>query len=403
MSKNIESQKKIKVLIFIRNYLPGYRSGGPVRSVANIVRSLSNEYQFYIVCLNRDHGISEPYPNIVRGKWCELDKAKLYYAAEEELNFNFYKKLLRDVGPDLIYLNSLFDRDFSIKPFLATKRGYEVPIVLAPRGELSLGALGLKAFRKRIFLALAKTIGLYKYVTWHASSEGEQERIQNIFSPDLSRIFLASNLPTITGDHLLKRRKESGVLRIVLAARVSPMKNTHAAIRIAGKLHGDVELDLWGPLEDAEYWKKCQNEIRLCRPNVKVHYRGGVPHEKLQTLLHEYDLLLLPTLGENFGHSIIEALSVGMPVVISDRTPWKNLKDAGVGADLPIENEAAFIKQLEDYLAMDETKFDMVRNSCRRFVALWAAESTNLDSYRNMFDRVTIFHVEDNLPVKNNH
>ena len=403
ISRNLDSQKKTKVLIFIRNYLPGFRSGGPVRSVANIVKALSSEYDFYVVCLNRDHGVSEPYPDLARGEWVDLGKTHVYYAADDELTFTFYRKIFRDIGPDFIYLNSLLDRNFSIKPFLAAGRGRKVPIILAPRGELSVGALGLKAFRKRVFMALIKAVKLYKYVTWHASSIGEQERILSIFSPAASQIFHASNLPTISNDHLSNREKRTGALRIVLAARISLMKNTHAAIRIAGKLQGDIELDLWGPLEDAEYWKKCQEQIRLCPPNVKVQYRGEATHEKLQKLLHEYDVFLLPTLGENFGHSIIEAMSLGMPVVISNRTPWKNLKDAGVGADLPIENEAAFIRQLEDYLDMDETRFGMVRNSCRQYAAKWAAESINLDSYRSMFKRVTIFGVDNNLAFKNHH
>jgi len=387
ISRNLDSQKKTKVLIFIRNYLPGFRSGGPVRSVANIVKALSSEYEFYVVCLNRDHGVSEPYPDLARGEWVDLGKTHVYYAADDELTFTFYRKIFRDIGPDFIYLNSLLDRNFSIKPFLAAGRGRKVPIILAPRGELSVGALGLKAFRKRVFMALVKVVKLYKYVTWHASSIGEQERIRSIFSPEALQIFHASNLPTISNDLLLKPEKRAGFLRIVLAARVSPMKNTHTAIRIAGQLQGDIKLDLWGPLEDAEYWKKCQDQIILCRPNVRVQYRGEATHEKLQTLLNEYDVMLLPTLGENFGHSIIEALSIGLPVVISDRTPWKNLKNAGVGADLPIENEAAFRKQLEEYLAMDEIRFDMVRNSCRQYVAKWAAESINLDTYRNIFKR----------------
>jgi glycosyltransferase involved in cell wall biosynthesis len=387
MSGNLKFQKKLRILIFVRNYLPGFRSGGPVRSIANIVNALSSEYDFYIVCQNRDHGINEPYPNVLQGRWVALGNSHIYYASDNELTFSFYKKIIRGIGPDFIYLNSLFDRVFSIKPLLAAGRGRKVPIILAPRGELSVGALGLKAFRKSIFIALVNAIKLYKYVAWHASSIGEQERILNIFSPEASQIFHASNLPTISSDHFLKREKRVGVLRIILAARVSPMKNTLAAIRIAGQLQGDVKLDLWGPLEDVEYWKKCQDQIRLCPINVKVQYRGEATHEKIQVILHEYDVLLMPTLGENFGHSIIEALSIGLPVVISDRTPWKNLKNAGVGADLPIENEAAFKKQLEEYLAMDEVRFDMVRNSCIGYVAKWVSESVNLDSYRNMFKR----------------
>jgi len=353
MSGDQKFQKTPKILIFIRNYLPGFRSGGPVRSVSNIVKALSSEYEFYVVCLNRDHGVSEPYPNFVRGRWIELGKTQVYYAANDELTFAFYRKIFRDIGPDFIYLNSLLDRDFSIKPFLAAGRGRKVQVILAPRGELSVGALGLKAFRKGIFITLAKAIKFYKYVAWHASSIGEQEQILSIFTPAASQIFHASNLPTISKENPLNREKRPGALRIVLAARISLMKNTHAAIRIAGN--------------------------------------------------HGYDVFLLPTLGENFGHSIIEAMSVGMPVVISNRTPWKNLKDASVGADLPIENEAAFIKQLEDYLDMDEARFDMVRNSCRQYVTTWATESINLDSYRNMFKRVTIFGVDDNLTFKNHH
>jgi hypothetical protein len=86
--------------------------------------------------------------------------------------------------------------------------------------------------------------------------------------------------------------------------------------------------------------------------------------------------------------------------VISDRTPWKNLKNAGVGADLPIENEAAFRKQLEEYLAMDEIRFDMVRNSCRGYAAKWASESINLDSYRNMFKSFSNSGVDDKFAKK---
>ena len=389
MNINLHSQKKIKVLIFIRNYLPGYRSGGPVRSVANIVRALSNEYSFYIVCLNRDHGLSEPYPNILKGKWCELENANVYYAAEQELNLNFYKKVLRDVAPDLIYLNSLLDRNFSIKPFLVAKRGLKAPIILAPRGELSVGALSLKAFRKGIFMALAKTIKLYKYVVWHASSIGERERILSVFAPDPLQVFLASNLPDKPKVGFEKKiAKKQGVLRIVLPARISPMKNTLAAIRMVAKLKGEIEFDLWGPLENTEYWSACQQQIQLCPPNVKVYYRGEVEHGKLHALLKGYDLMLLPTLGENFGHSIIEAFSAGLPVIISNRTPWKNLIAEGVGADLPLEDELEFVRQLEYFQSMGERDLENVRNACLHYATVWHAKHANPEEYRKMFNTV---------------
>lgn len=173
-----------------------------------------------------------------------------------------------------------------------------------------------------------------------------------------------------------------------MVARVSRMKNTLAAIRMVGQLGGCVELDLWGPLEDMEYWATCRQQILLCRPNVKVRYRGEVAHERLHALLASYDAMLLPTLGENFGHSIIEALSAGLPVVISDRTPWRGLMDVGVGADVSLDNEPEFVRQLARLQAMNEREMQNVRDACERYVESWRADNTNLGTYRRMFDSV---------------
>jgi glycosyltransferase involved in cell wall biosynthesis len=368
-------------------YLPGFRSGGPVRSVSNLVRALDGEYDFHIVCLNRDHGETVPYSDVIPGRWTLLGKARVYYATDCEAGFALCRRMMREIQPDMVYLNSLLDREFSIKPLFAA--GRRTPVLLAPRGELSPGALGLKAKRKRLFLELVQASRYYARVNWHASSAAEEERIREVFAPPANRIFLASNLPKVPqGSVPRMQAKQPGMLKIVLAARISPMKNTLAAIRMAGQLEGEVELDLWGPLENREYWAACQQQMLLCRPNVKVRYRGEVAHEQLHALLHGYDAMLLPTLGENFGHSIIEALSAGLPVVISDRTPWRGLMDAGVGADVPLDNEPEFVRHLARLQAMNEREMQNVRAACGRYVAVWKADNANLDAYRKMFNSV---------------
>lgn len=389
MSTREEHRAKPVILVFVRYYLPGFRSGGPVRSVSNLVQALASEYDFRIVCLNRDHGVRAPYPGVTPGQWTRLGKARVYYAHDTEAGFALCRRMVREIRPDMIYLNSLLDREFSMKPFLAAGRGHAIPVLLAPRGELSPGALGLKAKRKRLFLLLVKASRYYAKVNWHASSAAEVERIRQVFAPKASRIFLASNLPEMPqGSTLRTRTKQPGALRIVLAARISPMKNTLAAIRMAGQLKGEVELDLWGPLEDGGYWEICQQEIAISPSNIKVHYRGEMEHAKLHALLHEYDVMLLPTLGENFGHSVIEALDAGLPVVISDRTPWHNLAEAGVGADLSLADEAAFVRELGIYQAMNAIEMNVIREACRNYVAKWRRDNTKLDDYRYMFNTV---------------
>ena len=58
-----------------------------------------------------------------------------------------------------------------------------------------------------------------------------------------------------------------------------------------------------------------------------------------------------PRSGENFGHVIIEALSAGCLALISDRTPWRGLEDAGVGWDLALYDLQAFRAAIEDLAA----------------------------------------------------
>lgn len=386
---NIKPPHRPVILVFTRYYLPGYRAGGPVRSLSNLVRALGSNYDFRIVCFDRDHQAHQPYPNIKIGQWQKEGAAKVRYAAPHEFGFNFCRKMLHETGPDMVYLNSLFDRSFSMQPLLALGRGLEIPILLTPRGELSPGALGLKGWRKRLFLIAVRATGVYKKINWHASSKPEAKQINAHFSPELCQVSLASNLPEAEQINIHRpMSKQPGKLRIVLAARIAPMKNTHAAIRMACQLPGDVVLDLWGPLEDKDYWEICQREIALSPPSLKVNYRGEVEHEKLHALLHQYDVMLLPTLGENFGHAIIEALDAGLPVVISDRTPWRNLEQAGVGADLPLEDEAAFSRTLARYQAMNESEMSAVQEACRRYVDEWRINNTNLDDYKKMFNAV---------------
>src|SRR5699024_3057013 len=76
--------------------------------------------------------------------------------------------------------------------------------------------------------------------------------------------------------------------------------------------------------------------------NIKVNFKGNTPKEILNTKYKEYNLFFLPTLGENFGHSIIEAIQNHIPVLISDNTPWMEFEDKKVGFNYSLNNEEYF-------------------------------------------------------------
>ena len=82
---------KRKVLVCIGYYLPGFKSGGPVRSMANMVAHLVDDVQFYIVTSDRDLGDDSPYPEVVNdGEWVDVANARVLYL-KKGLSFSGFK------------------------------------------------------------------------------------------------------------------------------------------------------------------------------------------------------------------------------------------------------------------------------------------------------------------------
>ena len=63
---------------------------------------------------------------------------------------------------------------------------------------------------------------------------------------------------------------------------------------------------------------------------------------KLNRFWERIICFFFPTLGENYGHVIYEALDSGCPVLISDQTPWRGLSEVGAGWDLPLDKPDLF-------------------------------------------------------------
>lgn len=329
------------VIIAIRHYLPGYKFGGPIRTVSNMVQCLGDEFDFRIYTSDRDVSDYESYQEVSLEQWNTVGKANVYYLSGRKLNFGDWRSILSDNPRSVLYLNSLFDVSHTLVPLLAARslpEGY-IRLVIAPRGEFSPGALEIKWWKKTPFLFLAQKIGLYKTTTWHASSESEASLIKEKFGSNCD-VMVAQNMPqTVTPlpEKFEFIENPDGELTVVFLARISRMKNLEFALDVLAVTPFPVIFDIWGPVEDVGYWRDCKEIIQRLPSNIRVKYRGAVAHHNVMKVLSSYDLLFLPTLGENYGHVIAESFSVGTPVLISDRTPWKGLFSDGVGWDLPLE------------------------------------------------------------------
>ena len=378
--------KKI-ILVFIRHYLPGFKSGGPVRSVSNLIAKMGQDFDFRVVCLNRDHGDLERYTKIDNHKWVVVGLSKVLYI--ENLSFSLILNLIRELNPDMLYFNSFFDFEFSIKPYFLNLLLKKTPCLLSPRGEFSKNALLIKKLKKRVYLLFSRLTGLYRSAFWHATSAHERERIIDVMGSKNEKVLIANNLPSVIRLFYEERTKLSGELRIVMLARISRMKNITYSIDVLSDItKGDITLDIWGEYEDAKYWEECKRKIDMLPSNVKVTYCGKLPHEKLMEYLPSYDVSLLPTLGENFGHSIIESLMAGVPVVISNNTPWKNLNQLGIGFDIDLADKNKYVFALKSYLIMNDSEISLIRAKCKEFFSEWSNRNDHHNEYKKMFNAV---------------
>ena len=119
--------------------------------------------------------------------------------------------------------------------------------------------------------------------------------------------------------------------------------------------------------------------------NIKVNYMGQIPNEEVNGIYKVNHVAILLTFGENFGHSIAEALIGGCPVIISDKTPWQNLEKDNVGYDISLGNEKKIISAIEHFIEMNNCDYQDGSNNAFNYAKTNSNTSEIINSYFEMF------------------
>lgn len=369
---------KKRIMIFCDFYLPSFKSGGGMWTVVNLVDRFCHKYDFFIVTRNYDSkSDTKPYTTVKTDDWNQVGNAKVYYISKKTHTQKYFAKLVDEVKPDAFFLNSAIS--MPVVKLLSARRKKiipDIPVVLAPCGEMSKGALSVKPLKKKLFFSYAKTVNLYKNVIWKASFESEMEEIKEVMGKD-SEVFVAADLvpKKILPEYSIdwKAKKEKGSVRFVFISRLVPKKNIHYFLeRLVDIKKGNVYFELVGPLEDKDYWQKCQDIIKRLPENVTVNATGAFPHQ-IDALkkVAESHFFVLPTLNENFGYVFIEGLAAGCPIISSDRTVWDDVEENNCGWRIPLEDEDGWIERINKCIEMDETEFLAMSNAAREYSIKW--------------------------------
>ncbi|MBK9748194.1 MAG: glycosyltransferase [Chloroflexi bacterium] len=379
---------KPTILILIGHYLPGTLTGGPVRSVSNLVDWLGDEFDFRILTADRDQGDSAPYLQVRAGEWYSVGKAQVRYLTPAERQLFALGAVLRATRHDLLIVESVLART-SIFALLLRRLGLlrRAPILITPRGHLGQGALQQKSAKKTLFLRAVRLLGLYRGLEWCATSDGERAEIVEQFGQgEAPRIHVIPNLPAraVSTGSVTRPPKRAGALRLIFLSRISRKKNLHFALEALRGLTGEVEFDVYGSLEDAAYWAECQAISGSLPAHIRVCYQGVAPFDGAVEVLAGYHLFYLPTLSENFGHAIWEALVADCPVLISDQTPWTDINAYGAGWALPLDSLAGFTHALQQVIDLDAAAYAALVAQVSRYREHYQARGNPADALRGL-------------------
>lgn len=385
---------KPRILVFTHWYLPGYLGGGPIRTLANLVDWLGDEFEFRIVTGDRDLHAAIPYPGIVCDAWVPVGKAQVLYLSPKALGLRNVLRVLRETPHDLLYLNSFFDPQFTQVPLCLRRacRGPWPPVLLAPRGEFSAGAIKIKAWKKGPYLALARWAGLYRDAHWQASTNLEALDIENRMAPSAERLHIACNLrPRPDAGHSVaaveRVNREGGGMKICFLSRIARMKNLDFALRVLAEVKTPVAFNIFGPQEDPRYWRECEALIGELPAHVKAQYLGSVPNDRVRETIAGHDLFFVPTKGENYGHVFMEAWSAGVPVLTSDQTPWRDLTEKGIGWEFPLARKDLFVDLLNQLDSQAPGPVGVTFDHCIRFSFNRPEVDIDIEAHLQMFEK----------------
>lgn len=359
-----------EILIVTPYFRPAKLGGGSQISIENLVDALSTDFKVTVVCLNRDFGQNE----ILTNSYIRVENnIKILYWS----NFNFYKILKHFFKSNFkkIYINSFFS---PLCIFLQIIYKKNKNIIISPKGEFFESAISNKKFKKHCAIFLIKFI--FKKRTFHATSNHEVASIVKYFPNN--KIIVANDIP-ISIDNITfhqSRTTKTDIFRIIFSSRIVRNKNLIFLPKILKHLTSKIEFDIYGDIYDLKYYNEVEKELNKLPNNITWNYCGRLDFNDAQIIFSKYDLFVFPTLGENFGFVILESLSCGCPILLSNNTtPWNELEKNGVGYNLDLNNDKIWADKIKYYIALSCNEKVKISSLCKDY----AQQKTNIKKIIN--------------------
>jgi glycosyltransferase involved in cell wall biosynthesis len=202
-----------------------------------------------------------------------------------------------------------------------------VPLVVSPHGMLRPRAFRGGSFAKRLFWPLLQRPALQGAACFHATAESEAVDIRTygLFQP-------VAVIPNGVDVPELQPTEKPPDRVLLFLGRLHAIKGLDmllAAWQREESRFPEWRLVVAGPDErgPGRKMRRLADDLGLRR----VRFVGVLYGQEKWRAYREADLFVLPTLSENFGMTVAEALAAGTPAIVSKGAPWCGLDEHGAG------------------------------------------------------------------------
>lgn len=336
----------LKILQISASYKPAYIYGGPVMSVAKLSEQLTTSGNQVEVFTTTANGTTE-LP-VIKNKPQNVDGVGVrYFDRITKDHSHFSPRLLTTLwkevqSHDIVHIHAWWNLVSVLSCFIALIK--KVPVVVSPRGTLSHYSFNNNhvSIKKLIHKFIGRPLLNRCFI--HTTSQREHTAIAELLQP--KAIFTMPNFVSLP--HQTKANEHGyGILRLLFFSRIEKKKGLELLFNALANTTIPYRLTIAG-IGDERYITKLKQLSREYQINNKIDWVGFKSNDKFE-IIAAHDLLVLPSYDENFANVVIESLSAGTAVLISENVGLADYvakKNAGWICELDPKNIAGILREV---------------------------------------------------------
>ena len=264
---------------------------------------------------------------------------------------------------------------------------HNIPYVINPRGDTEIARINynkIKKIKKRIAWYLYGKNIVDNAACIIATSEQERDSIRTLGSKVPVAIIPNGIELDAFSNEVVHNHGEKKVL--LFLSRINPIKGIEYLIdawkQLDTSLTSQWELHIAGNSDPKDYIDTLKTKVDRLGLSGNIKFIGPVTGEAKMRKYQDSNLFILPTLNENFGNVVAEAMMCECPVITTKNAPWSCLVEDKCGwwIDLNVDN---LVKTLKESMSLsDEERHILGKRSRQCIINRYSAHSVAIKTYR---------------------